>query len=580
MGMGTHFGPPIAVTGAKVGWHARLIDEINRRARTGRTHANAERSRESTPRLPCENRSFRASAPMRAFAAAARWLEDFPDTPGFCDHHLRQGWKQFALLLLTGLFFRAVTFGDPNLHVDEAFYFLVGQEMHHGAIPYVDIWDRKPLGLFLIYYLIAGISTSVFAYQIIAWLFASSTAMVINRIAQRWAGTQGGLLAGICYLAMLGPLEGYGGQTPVFYNLFMACAVLLALDAQPQLEEGHPTWRTFASMALGGLAITVKQTALFECAFVGLFVAFCMVRSSAPAWWTGVTILTCAITGALPTLTIAATYFWMSDWQDWWQAMVTSNLAKVHPTTLNLLFNALMMILCLYPLIALTLIGVSLGGRNTMGKKYFTFVSLWMFSAILGMISVPNFYTHYALPLTVPLAVSSSLILDRRDVGCFLATVLTIFTIILFNPFDRVDRERSIQSMDRMSQAIKQHDSGGGLLVYDAPPYLYALSHKHSLTPLTFPNHMNEWIEKDVSRLDTLKEVRRIIQAKPGVVAMAAFPSNLPVNYQTRRIVEAYVYNNCRIVDVDESREINSSSLIAIWGDCQEGAPDLEVPDE
>ena len=119
------------------------------------------------------------------------------------------------MLILLGLLLRCSTFGDTNLHVDETFYFLVGQEMHHGAIPYVDIWDRKPVGLFLIYWAIAGISSSVVAYQVAAWLFASSTAMVINLIARRWAGTQGGLLAGASYLFMLGPQEGYGGQSPV-----------------------------------------------------------------------------------------------------------------------------------------------------------------------------------------------------------------------------------------------------------------------------------------------------------------------------------------------------------------------------
>ncbi|MBV1689349.1 hypothetical protein KRR38_17140 [Novosphingobium sp. G106] len=424
---------------------------------------------------------------MTAFSVVVRWLENFPDTPGSCQRHLLQSWKQFALLLLTGLLLRAFTFGDPNLHVDEAFYFLVGQEMHHGSIPYVDIWDRKPLGLFLIYYFIAGISTSVLAYQIVAWLFASSTAMVINCIARRWAGIQGGLLAGACYLAMLGPLEGFGGQTPVFYNLFIASGALLLLNAWPELEKGQPTWRTFAAMALCGLAITVKQTALFEASFFGLFVIYCMARSGAPAVRTGATILACAGLGALPFLAIGTAYCWNRHWHAWWHAMVTSNVAKLGQPLATTAHNSLVMFARLYPVLALSFAGLLIANGEALERKANWFIGLWIAAATMGVLSIPNFYTHYALPLLVPLTIASSPILGRRDVGVFLSTLLVAFSMVLFNPTARGEREQSIQSMKKLTTAIEQHDLGGGLLVYDGPPQLYALSGKRPLTPLSFP---------------------------------------------------------------------------------------------
>ncbi|HET9630369.1 MAG TPA: hypothetical protein VFP14_12895, partial [Novosphingobium sp.] len=89
---------------------------------------------------------------------------------------------QFCTLIAASLLLRLATFGDPNLHVDEGFYLLVGQEMHHGAVPYVDIWDRKPLGLFLIYWVFAAFPNPVLAYQLGAWLAASLTAFIVCRI--------------------------------------------------------------------------------------------------------------------------------------------------------------------------------------------------------------------------------------------------------------------------------------------------------------------------------------------------------------------------------------------------------------
>lgn len=503
------------------------------------------------------------------------WLESFPDTPAFFERHFAPPWRQFAALLVIGLVLRASTFGDPNLHVDESFYFLVGQEMHHGAIPYVDIWDRKPIGLFLIYWAIAGISTSVVAYQITAWFVASATSWVIALIARRWAGVQGAMLAGASYLFMLGPQEGYGGQSPVFYNLLIAGAALLIFNARPKIERGEATWRTFLAMALCGLALTVKQTTLFEAIFFGLVILYFQLRSGAPRRRSVGIIALCIVLGALPTLTSGLFYFQTGHWAEFWQAMVTSNLAKAKAPLLVMAFDALRMCLRTYPFWAFTWVGMKITERDTIDFKERTILGAWLFAATIGVLSVPNFYGHYALPLMVPLAVTSSLILARRDVGVFLMAFLIGFTLLLFNPLDRAQRQQSIDSMNRMAAAIRSHDKGGGLFVFDGPPYLYALSHERTPTPLTFPHHLNHLIEKNVSSLVTLQEVKRIIGNKPGVVAMGVFPKNFPVNRETRDIVAAYVQNNCEVVEVQTAYEIDRKELVAIWGNCKEGAPDL-----
>lgn len=56
-----------------------------------------------------------------------------------------------AFLLVAAIALRASTFCDPFVNADEQFYLVVGDRMLHGLLPYVDIWDRKPIGLFLLY---------------------------------------------------------------------------------------------------------------------------------------------------------------------------------------------------------------------------------------------------------------------------------------------------------------------------------------------------------------------------------------------------------------------------------------------
>ena len=157
---------------------------------------------------------------------------------------------QFALLLLAALIWRCDTFGDPSLHDDEAFYHAVAVAMHQGALPYVDVWDRKPFGLFALYWLITAVSFAPIAYQLAATLAAATAGWAIARLAQRWSTWQAGLLAGLTYILWLAPLQGYGGQTPVFYNPFIALAALLVVGALPDVVEDQFA-RLFAQLGIG-----------------------------------------------------------------------------------------------------------------------------------------------------------------------------------------------------------------------------------------------------------------------------------------------------------------------------------------
>lgn len=92
------------------------------------------------------------------------------------------GWVAFALLLLWAIALRAHDFGNPIIHVDEQYYLLVGDRMLHGALPYVDLWDRKPVGLFLFFAAIRLLpGDGILAYQLVATLFAAATAWLVAR---------------------------------------------------------------------------------------------------------------------------------------------------------------------------------------------------------------------------------------------------------------------------------------------------------------------------------------------------------------------------------------------------------------
>ena len=480
---------------------------------------------------------------------------------------LRRPTIAFALLVLIALALRWDTLGDPNLHGDEAFYQSVGVAMHQGALPYVDVWDRKPFGLFALTWFIALFSHDMMAFQITAALFAAGTAWTIAAIARKAIGDDeagagsGPVLAGIAYLLWLAPLQGYGGQSPVFYNLFIALAALLVLRARPRLRQGQGPFAVHAAMLLAGLAITIKTSALFEAAFLGLFAAWALWRSPAGKARALRTAAIWAAIGAAPSLAIAASYLMIGHWDEYWHAMAGANLAKgVHwPSAMR---RAAIMAAVLSPFLVLAALGFYRLRRAERG-----FVAGWIGAALIGLVAVPNFYLHYALPILVPLSVAGAGVFARRSIGT-IAVALIAFLSLTVAPMKPGHATRSAAAIDRLEELARGHVGDGPLLLFDAPPQLYTRTGQPFATPLVFPTHLAHALERDVSHLSTLAETRRVLALRPGAVVMAHPLRNRPYNEETHRLVLAYVGQNCRLVEMVPTLERQRMDMIAVWGDC------------
>ncbi|MBV1916828.1 MAG: hypothetical protein KUG65_02025 [Sphingomonadaceae bacterium] len=475
---------------------------------------------------------------------------------------LRHPAIQFALLLLVAAVLRWDTFGDPNMHGDEVFYQTVGVAMHHGALPYIDVWDRKPFGLFALSWLIAAFSYDMLAFQIAAALFATGTAWAITAMARCWTSLTGALLAGAAYLLWLPVLQGFGGQSPVFYNLFIALAALLVLRALPELREGRVPPAVYAAMLLAGYGITIKTSALFEAAFLGLLATWALCKSGTCTRQTFRTAALWAAIGAAPALLFAGAYAAMGHWGEYWHAMVTSNINKPPhwPTSLaRLKFMAL----ALAPIAPFALIGLL-----WLEAEARRFALLWLLAALLGLAAVPNFYLHYALPILVPLCIAASALFARGVLG-IAAIGFLAFLSLTIAPFQPDHAAQSRAAIDRLETLVRENKGAGPLLLYDAPPQLYIRTGEPFPTPLVFPTHLAHEIEKDVSHLSTLAETQRVLALMPGAVVMARPLRNGPENRETHRLVLAYVGLHCRLIEIVPTLERQRTDQIAVWGACK-----------
>ena len=483
------------------------------------------------------------------------------------------GWTA-ALLVAAAVVLRLPQMGNPVLHIDDQFYLLVGRSFIEGELPYVDIWDRKPLGLFLIYGGIALLGgAGVIQYQLVATAFAAATAIVVARIARRFAGPGCAAFAGICYLASLGMLGGGGGQSPVFYNLFTAGAALLTLDAIRASDQSAFLRRGFAAMLLAGLAIFVKQTAFPEGGFFGLCLLWSLwTRTRSPARVAGLG-LAFAACGIAPTAAAFVAYAAMGHAGDYWFATFLSIFLKQPLGANRLLSGAMLILISLLPLVLVAAAGLRRLLRQAEPKQRSDalFLAGWLAAAVAGFLIVPNFFDHYSLHLFVPMSVAAAPMFDRERLGRLPGLIAILWAMILSSYPDFPRTRVATAEFDRTAAIVERHLRGGCLYVNEGPVHLYTATGACRLTPYVFPDHLRSAAESTAIGIDAQAELRRVLAARPTVI-VTSDQVFLPDDPSARRILHGALERSYRHVGTV------ATSLPGMWQDLQIWALEGDPP--
>ncbi|MEG3124861.1 ArnT family glycosyltransferase [Sphingomonas sp. GB1N7] len=451
-----------------------------------------------------------------------------------------------ALLLLVAILIRCRDFGNPVIHVDEQFYLLVGDRMLHGALPYIDIWDRKPVGLFLIF---AGIrllpGDGILAYQLVATLFATATAWLVHKGARRLGASHGAALAAaIAYILWLSLLSGRGGQSPVFYNLFVTGAALLTLRL-PGLAARHARRAIVANGAatcfLAGLAIQTKYTPAVEGAFFGLAHLWYLRRAGGTLPMIALSALLWIALAIAPTAAVMVDYwrrgpavfdaFWFSNF-----ASIT--LRKGYPAGKivgRLAGNSAV----LSPFILCTI----LAWRTRPWSPEKTLMLGWLAAALIAFAIIGAFFDHYALPLLAPLAILSAPVLGRHRIAipAMFALGLALFVgKVLVWPTDA-------EGARALARVVKANGGQECPYVFAGDSITYLLADACLPTPHIFPSTLAYEPERGASGVDEVAEVRRILAHHPPVIVTMDAPM-AEWNLATLALVETALKTDYRPV--------------------------------
>lgn len=420
-------------------------------------------------------------------------------------------------ILLAATLARLITFGSPVVHVDEEFYFSTAYAWLHGATPYVDVWDRKPIGLFILYLPAAmfGLKAGIWVYQALALASLVATAMLIARLAERAGWSNGALAGALAYVFWVNFVDGQGGQAPIFYNLLIiGAAALIAPSADPSRGPS----RGLAAMALVGIALQIKYSVVFEGVFFGLWLVWQEWRSGRR--WSilpyGAGLVAVAL---LPTLLAWLAFAQAGAGAEWAYANLTSILDRKPDPMLEQAGNLLKIVLITSPLVAATLLAVRSGGSDTPETQA---VRRWLFSwtiaAALGLLAFGSWFEHYALPLLVPLAICASGFFGDHRTGRRVALPVLLIAFLGGQTLLVIKRHNR-GTGTQVAAIVEQIGRGPGcLFVFSGESIFYPASGRCVQTRYLFPSHLGRIREQGAIGVDQQAEIERILALKPGIV--------------------------------------------------------------
>lgn len=430
----------------------------------------------------------------------------------------KQGWRRLAILVLVAIAARGLTFGNPIVQVDEEFYFTVARAMWSGAVPFVDLWDRKPIGLFIVYMPAAALPgiAGIYAYQAMALAATVATAWIVGRLADRAGWQSGALQAGIAYVLWLTLLSGVGGQSPVFYNLPMAGAALLVAAPSPR---GNDRARGLAAMALIGLALQIKYSVVFEGIFIGVWLLWHDWRGGRrplPTMLYGAALIAVAL---VPTVIAIVAYWWLGALDQFVFANFMAIFARKPNPFWEAAGNLAILVLILSPLVAM---GLAAWPRRRDGDaRVRTFLLLWMIASVLGVLGFGTWYDHYGLAVVAPASTCAAWFLGQRKwrgratPSILIAAALAGQVKVVL---DRYHRGTPAQ-FARLSEAVGR--GPGCLYVYSGHALLHATTGRCWLTPYIFPSFLIRPRENGAMGVDQWTEVRRIMALRPAVIVIS-----------------------------------------------------------
>lgn len=434
------------------------------------------------------------------------------------------GLATLAVLALVTVATRWLWFTDPVADFDEQIYSLIGWRMTHGDLPFVEVWDRKPFGLFAIFAAAHWLfGPEPLAYQFVACLFALGGGLLVYALARDLVDRVSATIAGSLYLMLIAAYGSYSAQSEIFHVPLMLAMLWLVRD--PRRPDALK--RATLAMLLGGIALQIKYTVLPQCLFFGGYALYGEWRAGATPMRLAKRAVVYAVAGLLPTAAVAVLYLWAGHFEEFWFANFVSFFERTPAPGGRFRPDLFLALTPLALLIGLGLYAALRLNRPRDWRTYSLFAG-WTLAAIGTVLLPATIYLYYYGAL-VPAAVLMAIpLIDVRAPARFFPAAALLFGAgyILDLPHRYIHSQNERRTEARLSAAIAPYvgSSRDCLYVFDGPAVLYRTTGTCRPTRYLYPDHLNNGLEVHSLEVDQPTEIARILAGRPGAIVTANHP--------------------------------------------------------
>jgi hypothetical protein len=458
------------------------------------------------------------------------------------------------------------------LTADEGGFLAIARAWGDGRTLYTQVWVDRPQGLLVVYRIwddLTGAHTQ--SVRLLAIVFGAMAVVAAAEVARAVAGPAAGMIAAllvaVCSSAPV--LDGFAANGELLSGTLSAVAVAFACRA----VRGAANNRSMVvSGVLGAMALSIKQSAFDGLAAVGIWLLLSLLFE-----WQGRR----RSLRALGQLTMGATVVFgalvvqgaMTGWRAWWSAiagyrvqsrsaLVGADWQRLRQTAraaLPILGPLVLVALFVAVLALVALVAGVLGGKQTervttrrarrpvrATERLALLLPLWLVAATFGFLLGGQFYEHYWITLTFPVAVAAAVLIASiriRRLSAMLAVIVVVPALVSAVQFITLPRSQVLVEVDGYGRSIKEErvgewflhtrTAGDSLYVMCASAAVYAYAHQDPPFPyLWFDNvHLVPGAAAQLSHL------LRTPGAQPTYIALFQTPAGCTLDAESRRLL-------------------------------------------
>ncbi|MEP0391513.1 MAG: hypothetical protein ABJ205_12910 [Erythrobacter sp.] len=437
--------------------------------------------------------------------------------------------RSFAVALLVvavTVLIRSPYFGDPAADPDEQLYSLIGQAWLEGEMPYRDLWDRKPPGLFAMF---AGMhwigGPSPLAYQIPGVACTAASALMIYHLAKRIGTPTGAAVVTVLFLLNIPRFFMHLGQSETF---LVPILLLQLIGIASVLRNSDPAkvFRTLCGiMLLGGIALQIKYSVLPFCALLAVLATFRLWQMQLSFAQISASLCVFAFLGLLPTLIFAAYFASVGEFETFFFANFVSIFLRTEMYPRLVGYNLINLATVIFPLAVYAVLSVITARkmREQIDGTLFVLTLLFALVGAFSLFMLGSPFVHYfgvTLPFICLAASSFFSFHPSRKIFNFLALALALWCTGFAE--QRVHSSSHKNAIATLTKAIGTYvPDDECIFIFDGPSILYSKSQRCIPTRYAFTPHLNSFHEQTALDVDPAAETARILAGQPGVIVVS-----------------------------------------------------------